>query len=73
MIEIYRYNPNSERWKRLQIRKDEEGRFFVSMTTGKKGSDVRPRSVTIMLSEAEVALISVKLQKMIDVEESEGE
>lgn len=62
-IQIYRYNRDNKTWKRLRIEKNKEGRIFVSMSKGKKGTS---SGITIMLSEAEAALIVLKLQKMLN-------
>lgn len=65
----YRFNNDNGEFKALKMNKNEEGKVFLSVSQGTKKEEGTLRGetnrITFQLSEAEIALLSIKSQKML--------
>lgn len=65
----YRFNNDNGEFKALKMNKNEEGKVFLSVSQGTKKEEGTLKGetnrITFQLSEAEIALLSIKSQKML--------
>ncbi|MFW6173783.1 MAG: hypothetical protein ACOC5T_08565, partial [Elusimicrobiota bacterium] len=64
-----RFNNDNGEFKALKMNKNEEGKVFLSVSQGTKKEEGTLKGetnrITFQLSEAEIALLSIKSQKML--------